>query len=94
MGKQRLRYPYGPGGSATERTPSLGRCQLIQHYMKEKTGKVRTRKQIASRLQRLRRIHKNDPKMMELLQVIRDPVAKSGDVVDFGDDRDPTPTQG
>lgn len=57
MGRQRIR-PMHDGG---EGHTSLGRCQLIQQYLMQKTGKNRTRKQISSRIQRLRRIHQDDP---------------------------------
>jgi TEA/ATTS domain len=57
MGRQRIRPVHDGGESHT----SLGRCQLIQQYLMEKTGKNRTRKQISSRIQRLRRSHQDDP---------------------------------
>ena len=57
MGRQRIRPVHDGGESHT----SLGRCQLIQQYLIQKTGKNRTRKQISSRIQRLRRTHQDDP---------------------------------
>ncbi|KAI9456259.1 TEA/ATTS domain family-domain-containing protein [Lactarius psammicola] len=60
MGRQRIRPMHAGGESHT----SLGRCQLIQQYLMQKTGKNRTRKQISSRIQRLRRTHQDDPSSM------------------------------
>ena len=57
MGRQRIRPVHEGGKTHT----SLGRCQLIQQYLMQKTGKNRTRKQISSRIQRLRRTHQDDP---------------------------------
>ena len=57
MGRQRIRPVHDGGASHT----SLGRCQLIQQYLMQKTGKNRTRKQISSRIQRLRHMHQDDP---------------------------------
>ncbi|KAI0262952.1 TEA/ATTS domain family-domain-containing protein [Gloeopeniophorella convolvens] len=66
MGRQRIRPTHEGGESHT----SLGRCQLIQQYLKQKTGKNRTRKQISSRIQRLRRTHQDDPEMTGVLRVL------------------------
>lgn len=52
---------YSPKGQPSE-FGNVGRCQLIQEYILKKTGKLRTRKQVASRLQRLRQTHKDDPR--------------------------------
>ena len=60
MGRQRVR----PMHDGCESHTSLGRCQLIQQYLKQRTGKNRTRKQISSRIQRLRRMHQDDPASM------------------------------
>ncbi|KAH9038994.1 TEA/ATTS domain family-domain-containing protein [Lactarius pseudohatsudake] len=68
MGRQRIR-PMNAGGSSNT---SLGRCQLIQQYLMQKTGKNRTRKQISSRIQRLRRTHQDDPSMADALLVLPD----------------------
>ncbi|KAI0060812.1 hypothetical protein BV25DRAFT_1992617 [Artomyces pyxidatus] len=73
MGRHRMRNPHSDGNHQDGHPSSLGRCQLIQAYMKQKTGKTRTRKQISSRLQRLRRLHNGEPKMMELLRVVAEP---------------------
>ena len=64
MGRQRIR-PVHDGGKTHA---SLGRCQLIQRYLMEKTGKNRTRKQISSRIQRLRRTHQDDPSSTSILE--------------------------
>ena len=50
---------YSDLGLPTE-LGNVGRCQLIQEYILKKTGKLRSRKQVASRLQRLRQTYKND----------------------------------
>ncbi|KAH9056654.1 TEA/ATTS domain family-domain-containing protein, partial [Lactarius vividus] len=68
MGRQRIRPMHAGGASNT----SLGRCQLIQQYLLQKTGKNRTRKQISSRIQRLRRTHQDDPSMADALLVLPD----------------------
>lgn len=60
MGRQRIR----PMHDGSEGRTSLGRCQLIQQYLIQRTGKNRTRKQISSRIQRLRRMHHDDPASM------------------------------
>lgn len=66
MGKRRLKY-YRVSAhenehfSDTNRARSFGRCQLIQSYILEKTGKNRSRKQVSSHLQRLKKIHKDNP---------------------------------
>ena len=62
MGRQRIRPMYD--GSEGHTGTSLGRCQLIQQYLIQRTGKNRTRKQISSRIQRLRRMHHDDPASM------------------------------
>jgi len=62
MGRQRLRCPQTEDSDTSNRPASLGRCQLIQQFLKQRTGKTRSRKQIASRLQRLRQSHKDDPR--------------------------------
>jgi hypothetical protein len=51
---------YSDSGSPIELGHNIGRCQLIQEYIQKKTGKNRTRKQVASRLQRLRQTYKDD----------------------------------
>ncbi|KAI0303472.1 TEA/ATTS domain family-domain-containing protein [Multifurca ochricompacta] len=68
MGRQRIRPVHNGGEGHT----SLGRCQLIQQYLMQKTGKNRTRKQISSRIQRLRRTHQDDPTMADALRVLPD----------------------
>ncbi|KAG2077821.1 hypothetical protein BDR04DRAFT_426691 [Suillus decipiens] len=66
MGKRRLRYVRilkEDRDETTESSPlvkSFGRCQLIQSYILEKTGKNRTRKQVSSHLQRLKKKYLND----------------------------------
>lgn len=59
MGRQRIRSVHDDGEGRDG--PSLGRCQLIQQYLLQRTGKNRTRKQISSRIQRLRRMYQDDP---------------------------------
>ncbi|KAG9318427.1 TEA/ATTS domain family-domain-containing protein [Chiua virens] len=71
MGKRRLKYYRLPTHenenlAAANRTKSFGRCQLIQSYILEKTGKSRSRKQVSSHLQRLKKIHKDNPAMCAL----------------------------
>ncbi|KAF8267848.1 TEA/ATTS domain family-domain-containing protein [Lactarius quietus] len=66
MGRQRIRPVHQGGKTHT----SLGRCQLIQQYLMQKTGKNRTRKQISSRIQRLRRTHRDDPSLADALLVL------------------------
>ena len=66
MGKRRLKYyrvstHENEHFSEANRTRSFGRCQLIQSYILEKTGKNRSRKQVSSHLQRLKKIHKDNP---------------------------------
>ena len=66
MGKRRLKYyRVSTHGNEdfldTKRAKSFGRCQLIQSYILEKTGKNRSRKQVSSHLQRLKKIHKDNP---------------------------------
>ncbi|KAI9510404.1 TEA/ATTS domain family-domain-containing protein [Russula earlei] len=68
MGRQRIR----PMHNGDEGRTSLGRCQLIQQYLMQRTGKNRTRKQISSRIQRLRRMHQDDPAMADVLRVLPD----------------------
>ncbi|KAG8217465.1 TEA/ATTS domain family-domain-containing protein [Butyriboletus roseoflavus] len=71
MGKRRLKY-YRVSMHENEhlsdgnRSKSFGRCQLIQSYILEKTGKNRSRKQVSSHLQRLKKIHKDNPAMRPL----------------------------
>lgn len=66
MGKRRLKY-YRVSAHENERpsnvnrAKSFGRCQLIQSYILEKTGKNRSRKQVSSHLQRLKKTHKDNP---------------------------------
>ncbi|KAG2116514.1 uncharacterized protein F5147DRAFT_673200 [Suillus discolor] len=66
MGKRRLRYVRilkedQDETAESSHVKSFGRCQLIQSYILEKTGKNRTRKQVSSHLQRLKKKYKNDP---------------------------------
>ncbi|KAI0035958.1 TEA/ATTS domain family-domain-containing protein [Vararia minispora EC-137] len=62
---------YSDSGHPIELGHNIGRCQLIQEYIQKKTGKTRSRKQVASRLQRLRQTYKDDPHMMALLRSAR-----------------------
>ncbi|KAH0830516.1 TEA/ATTS domain family-domain-containing protein [Lanmaoa asiatica] len=71
MGKRRLKYyrvsmHENEHFSDANRAKSFGRCQLIQSYILEKTGKNRSRKQVSSHLQRLKKIHKDNPAMRPL----------------------------
>ncbi|KAF8559521.1 hypothetical protein OG21DRAFT_457021 [Imleria badia] len=71
MGKRRLKYyrlstHENEDFSDAKRAKSFGRCQLIQSYILEKTGKNRSRKQVSSHLQRLKKIHKDNPAMQPL----------------------------
>ena len=70
MGRQRIR----PTHDGAESRTSLGRCQLIQQYLMQRTGKIRTRKQISSRVQRLRRMHLDDPESTSDNEVVFSPV--------------------
>lgn len=75
MGKRRLKYyrvsmhgnEHLPDGN---RSKSFGRCQLIQSYILEKTGKNRSRKQVSSHLQRLKKIHKDNPASLSCMTII------------------------
>ncbi|KAF9227988.1 TEA-domain-containing protein [Gyrodon lividus] len=71
MGKRRLKYyriatdenvPF----PEPARVKSFGRCQLIQSYILDKTGKNRSRKQVSSHLQRLKKLHRDNPAMRDL----------------------------
>ncbi|KAH7889754.1 TEA/ATTS domain family-domain-containing protein [Phlebopus sp. FC_14] len=71
MGKRRLKYyrlPTNDSGVTPQsaRVKSFGRCQLIQSYILDKTGKNRSRKQVSSHLQRLKKLHKDNPAMRAL----------------------------
>ncbi|KAF8136301.1 TEA/ATTS domain family-domain-containing protein [Boletus edulis] len=71
MGKRRLKYyrvstHENEHFSDANRAKSFGRCQLIQSYILDKTGKNRSRKQVSSHLQRLKKIHKDNPAMHHL----------------------------
>ncbi|KIJ69471.1 hypothetical protein HYDPIDRAFT_24308 [Hydnomerulius pinastri MD-312] len=70
MGKRRLKYYRVAVDENTSpestRVKSFGRCQLIQSYILDKTGKNRSRKQVSSHLQRLKKLHKDNPAMRAL----------------------------
>ena len=75
MGKRRLKYyrvstHENEHPSDANRTKSFGRCQLIQSYILEKTGRNRTRKQVSSHLQRLKKIHKNNPASLSRIVIL------------------------
>lgn len=58
MGKRRVKMRSRDIDSPEQ--PSLGRCQLIQEYLHQKTGRTRSRRQISSHLQQLALVYKND----------------------------------
>ncbi|KAI0050063.1 hypothetical protein FA95DRAFT_1594196 [Auriscalpium vulgare] len=89
MGRLRMRHPQAETTEGPDKK-CLGRCQLIQQYLKQKTGKMRSRKQISSRLQRLRRIYQGEAKMMALLREER--LSDMSGTMQA--DRETTPTQG
>ncbi|KAF9246578.1 hypothetical protein BU15DRAFT_58599 [Melanogaster broomeanus] len=71
MGKRRLLdYRAATKGdeplAGSTRLKPFGRCQLIQSYILDKTGKSRSRKQVSSHLQRLKKVHKDSPAMLAL----------------------------
>ncbi|OAX41304.1 hypothetical protein K503DRAFT_863950 [Rhizopogon vinicolor AM-OR11-026] len=68
MGKLRLRHEpmsrdngEDANAGSSRRVKWLGRCQLIQSYIQEKTGQIRTRKQVSSHLQRMKKLSKKRP---------------------------------
>lgn len=75
MGKRRLKYyrvstHENEHFSDANRAKSFGRCQLIQSYILEKTGKNRSRKQVSSHLQRLKKIHKDNPASLSCIVIV------------------------
>lgn len=58
MGKRRVKMRSRDIDSPEQ--PSLGRCQLIQEYLHQKTGRTRSRRQISSHLQQLALVYKDD----------------------------------
>jgi len=75
MGKRRLKYyrvstHENEHFSDANRAKSFGRCQLVQSYILEKTGKNRSRKQVSSHLQRLKKIHKDNPASLSCIVIV------------------------
>ncbi|KAH7916006.1 TEA/ATTS domain family-domain-containing protein [Hygrophoropsis aurantiaca] len=72
MGKKRVKYrrvlddQTNSMDAKLSDVKSFGRCQLIQSYILEKTGQVRTRKQVSSHLQRFKKIHKHNPSSLSI----------------------------
>ncbi|EIW85240.1 TEA-domain-containing protein [Coniophora puteana RWD-64-598 SS2] len=76
MGKRRIKYYLLKKGEDkksvdfhdSSRVKAFGRCQLIQLYILEKTGQSRTRKQVSSHLQRLKKMHRKNPEFLSRLE--------------------------
>ena len=98
MGKRRLKYyrvsmHENEHFSETNRAKSFGRCQLIQSYILEKTGKNRSRKQVSSHLQRLKKIHKDNPASLSCLVIVATCLLSSFPVRPFFSERSQPPSE-